>query len=147
MRTKAYVVATDGARATVEIEHASACEGCHKKENGGSCSVCTLMGGEHQRHRAVADNSLGARVGDTVIVESPTAKVLGYAFLVFVLPVLLAIAGYATASLISEKELIRLGGALIGFAGAFLGLRVYSAAIAKKRVDVVITEILPSEHS
>jgi positive regulator of sigma E activity len=146
MRTKAYVVELNGTRATVEIERASACEGCHKQAEGGSCSVCTLMGGENQRHRAVAENSLGARVGDTVYVESPTAKVLGYAFLVFVLPVLLAMIGYGIAAIVSEKDPIRLLGALIGFAGAFVGLRIYSATIAKKRVDVVITEILTSEQ-
>ncbi len=146
MRTKARVVQLDGTRATVEIQRASACDGCHKKEDGGTCSVCTLMGGENPCHRAVAENRLGARVGDTVYVESPTSKVLGYAFLVFVFPVLSAILGYGIASLISVREPIRLLGALIGFAGAFIGLRIYSAAIANKRVDVVITEILSPEQ-
>ena len=34
----ATVIATDGQIATVEVERTSACEGCHKNEDGKGCS-------------------------------------------------------------------------------------------------------------
>ena len=74
MQTKATVISVDGLYATVEAERNSACDGCHKAEEGG-CSVCTLMGSDRKiATRAI--NEIGAKVGDRVVIESHDGRML-----------------------------------------------------------------------
>ena len=147
MKTKAVVIETNGFLATVEAERASACEGCHKKEGEHGCSVCSLVGGE-RKFRATADNQIGARVGDTVFVESPTSRVMLYAALVFLCPLLAAFAGWWIARLFIEQTYFLLIGAGSAFVVSFFVLHVYSNFLRKKQPDVVITEICaPSDKS
>lgn len=146
MRTKATVKELRGELAIVEAERASACEGCHKKAEGeNGCAVCSLVGGE-RKFTATADNRIGARIGDVVFVESATARVMLYAAMVFLLPILLAFAGFGVAAFFTPSTGLRLVGALIGLALCFLGLRIYSARLQRERPDVVITEILSRQE-
>ena len=140
MKTKAKVIATDHEFAIVEAERTSACEGCHKAADGG-CSVCTLMGGD-RRISARAINRVGACVGDTVSIESRTGRVIGYAVLVFLLPLLMALVGYGMTALLTDAIRWRAVGALVGLFCTFAGLFLYSRAVQKKRCDIEITEIL-----
>ena len=88
MRTKATVVEIiNETVAVVSVERRSACDGCHKAEGDKGCSICTLLGGKHET-RARARNTAGAMEGDTVALESRTSRILGYAALVFLLPVI-----------------------------------------------------------
>ncbi len=145
MKTKATVKALLGDVAVVEAERASACEGCHKKTDGEhGCAVCSLVGGE-RKFTATAENRIGAQVGDTVLIESETSRVMLYAAMVFLLPILVAFCGFGVASLFTDQTGFQLIGALVGFLLCFLGLRIYSSRLQKKRPDAVITEILPRE--
>ncbi len=141
MKSKATVISVNGTRAVVEVERASACEGCHKNADGHGCSVCTLMGGD-RRFRATASNSLGAATGDTVLVETATGRVLWYAVLVFLLPLALAALGWGLAALLHATPTAQALAALGGFVLCFAGLFVYSKLLAKKRPDVEIVEIV-----
>ena len=142
MRNEAKVVAVNGNRATVEVKRLSACEGCHKKVDGEQgCSVCTLMGGDGIIC-AEAENTIGAQVGDRVVIESGTGRMLWYAALVFLLPIVLALAAYGVAAQLTEQAAWQLGAAAIAFVGTFAGLFVYSKRVQKKRCDAEIVEIL-----
>lgn len=141
MKTKAIVIETNGKTATVEAERASACEGCHKKNGEQGCSVCSLVGGE-RKFRATADNRLGAKVGDAVYVESATSRVLFYAALVFICPLVLAFLGFCVARIFTAETPFLLLGAGSGFVLAFVGLHIYSGVLRKKQPDAVITEIV-----
>ncbi len=141
MKTEATVVAVSGARATVETQRLSACEGCHKATEGEDCSVCTLMGG-NRALRAEAENPIGAREGDRVVIESRTSRMLWYAALVFLCPIVLAILAYVLASALSMTSLWQTLFPLFAFVGTFLGIFVYSKSVQKKRCDIVITEIV-----
>ena len=141
MKTTATVVEINGRNATVETERTSACEGCHKKEAGENCTVCSLMGGE-RRIRSIAENRAGAKVGDTVCVETATSRVLFYAALVFILPILFAVAGWFLVAAITKSAGWRIAGAVAGFFLTFLGLRVYSGIVGRRRADTVITGII-----
>ncbi len=145
MRTEAYVIKVEGQRATVEVERTSACEGCHKSEDGKGCSVCSMLGGE-RRLAADAVNKVGAEVGDRVVIESPTGRMLWYAALVFLLPLVVALLAYGVAALLTESMAWQIGGALIGFLGTFLIIFAYSEIVRKKRLDIEITEIV-KKHS
>ncbi len=144
MKTQAKVISLCGMRAVVETSRRSACEGCHKNADGESCSVCTLMGGE-RRFTSVADNLIGAEVGDLVMIESDTRRVLFYAILVFLLPLIAAALGYGIGVLCSLSVGFCALCAAIGFCLCFAGLFGYSKAIADKRCDVVIVEIIKSD--
>lgn len=142
MESIGRVVETREGLVTVEVKRTSACEGCHKRADGG-CSVCTLMGGESSRTaRTVAENPLGAEVGDTVKVESPTGKVLGLAAAVFLLPPILAAIGFAAACAITERLAWQVVGAAAGFALCFAGLRICSQVMEKRRPMATVTAIL-----
>ena len=95
--------------------------------------------------RSVAENRVSAKVGDRVIVETETSRVLFYAALVFVLPILLAVGGWFFAGIFSKNMLWHGVGAAVGFALTFVGLRIYSAILGKRRCDAVITAIVPAE--
>lgn len=140
MRTLAIVKEVHGTRAVVETERLSACEGCHKKEDGGSCSVCSLMGA-NRKLSATAENSLGAEPGDVVEVETAASRVLFYALLVFVLPIAVTLAAYGVSTLFTDRAAWQIACALIGFFGTFFCLFGYSAWVRKKRCDVVIIKI------
>lgn len=145
METKATVISTEGKFAMVETKRKSACDGCHKQKEGTSCAMCTLMGDKADL-RTRANNSIGARVGDEVVIESPSGRVLAYGALVFLMPLLLGLFVYFMCALVSSSEPIRLCGALLAFGGAYVFLWLYSRRVIARRCDVTITRIL-SAHA
>lgn len=140
MQTKAVVVATNGIFATVEAERKSACDGCHKAEEGG-CSVCSLMGGD-PKIATKALNPLGAEPGDIVTIESKTTKMLWYGLLVFILPILIALLVWGISSQFTANTAIQTVAAFSGFALSLAGVALYSKKVLACRCDVEITEIL-----
>ncbi len=141
MMSEGRVVKTDGRYAVVATERRAACEGCHKRGEDGTCSVCTLLGGE-TRLDTRAVNRAGANVGDTVELESSTGRMLGYAALVFILPCVIAIAVYAVLCRFTSSELYRSLGAVGGFAAGLAGAALYSKFGVGDRADVVITRVI-----
>ena len=140
MRTKATVISVNGKNATVEAVRASACDGCHKTREGGSCSVCSLMGAK-KKFTASAANPIGASVGDIVEIETETGRVLQYAGLVFLLPIILAVLGYGIASVFTDRIAVLACSAVLGFVATFAFLFVYSRWIHDHRTDVKIVAI------
>lgn len=101
--------------AKVKVRRASACASAH---NCGSCDHCSMM--ENAPEIVVsAVNSCGARVGDTVTVESSTAGVLGAAALLYLSPIILFFVGYFIGQAIGCQES---GSILFGGGGFLLGL-------------------------
>lgn len=141
MITLAKVVSTDSKYAIVEAARKSACEGCHKNADGKSCSVCSLLGGE-RLIRAKAKNTVNANVGDTVEISSSSGKMLIYAFLVFILPLITAIVAYFIASETSFTEGIRLLFAAAGFLAVLFADMIISKVIDKKCCDIEIVKII-----
>lgn len=109
MQRKATVqsVLPDG-RAELAVQRESACSGdCHH------CGGCGTVG---QTLHLTAQNPVGAEKGDIVYITSKSAVVLWAAALVYLLPLLLFLAGYLLS--------MRLGAwaAAIGAAGFLAGL-------------------------
>ena len=144
MKTYATVIAVDGKIATVETQRTSACEGCHKATEEGGCSVCSLMGG-NRSIATRADNSLGATVGDRVAIESSTGRMLWYAVLVFLLPLLVGALLYGAVAWRFGNTPWCLAGFGVGFLGTFGAVCAYSEIVRKKRCDVRIIEIIKQE--
>ncbi|MBQ8441301.1 MAG: SoxR reducing system RseC family protein [Clostridia bacterium] len=142
MKTKAKVISLDGDFALVETERMSACEGCHKAEEGKGCSVCSLMGASDRKLQAKANNRVGARVGDAVWIESATSRMMLYAVMVFLLPLVMAGVGLLIAFAVTESTLWHAAGAGIGFVLSFLFVFVYSRMVGKTRCDIDIVGVV-----
>ena len=145
MRTRAKVVATVGEYATVLCDRKSACEGCHKQTQG-ECSVCSLMASGHTMQTR-AYNAVGAKVGDTVEIETASSRVLGYAALVFLLPVVMVILGYVLAGYVTDVDAWRFATAILLAALTFGGVRIYSEHVRKKQVDVTVVAVVEPQSS
>ena len=80
----------DGQKAEIMVRRPSAC--------GHDCASCGGCGPNSiTQVIAVADNEAGARVGDTVRLESGSGRVLGLAALLYLVPLLLLFVGYFLA--------------------------------------------------
>ena len=145
MRQIGFVKATGDGFATVEVSRQSACEGCHANADG-NCATCITLGNA-KKATAKAVNDLGAAVGDRVVVETPSATVILYAAVVFLLPLCFGIGGYFLASLFTEREAIRYLAVLAGFVIAFLLDYFVFNKRASLRTDVRIIEILQKGSS
>ena len=88
--------------AIVMIERSSSC--------GESCASCGLCPGQKAEVKAL--NEAGANVSDTVIISMADKKVLGAAFLVYIVPLIALIAGYFIGDAIFHKEALAI---LTGF--------------------------------
>lgn len=88
MRTEGIVKKLDGDFAVVSVIRRDSC--------GGNCSSCG--GCEKKEAVTYAENRINAGVGDRVRIESDSKRVLGVAFLLYILPVIVFIAVYAVMS-------------------------------------------------
>ena len=85
MKQVGIVVENFDDNAKVQFKRASAC--------GENCAMCG--GCEKLNSFVVAKNKISAEVGDTVILETDTKRVLLAAFFVYILPLILGICGFA----------------------------------------------------
>lgn len=120
--------------ARVEITRSSAC--------GDNCASCGLCPGRSAT--VEAENRQGAITGDTVIIDMADKKVLGAAFLVYIVPLIALIAGYFAANAVFGSEAL---GIIFGFALMLLTFALLM--LADKRIKHCytphITQIVCSE--
>ena len=126
--------------AEIEVRRVSAC-GHDCSQCGGGCAELTRTGPVV----VLARNPLKAQPGDTVVVESSTRSILGFAAVVYLLPLVLFLAGYLAASSLGA------GGGLSAGAGGLCFLLAVGAAIlvdrrvgAGRREMFSIVRILPN---
>ncbi len=121
--------------ALIEVTRKSACSG--------DCGTCHGCAHPEERVQAMARNAAAAAAGDRVTVESDTGAVLARASLLYILPVVLMLAGALLPSS-SEGQSI-----LYSAAGLLAGLLVCAAASRKSRklqnLTFTITEVLPPD--
>ena len=81
--------------AEVAVARSTACGG-----NCGSCESCIFQ----SELRTEAKNTIGARPGQKVVIESKSSAVFSAAALVYVMPLLLFLLGYAAAAALGAAE-------------------------------------------
>ncbi len=96
MRQKALVMETSGNIAKIKVFRSTMCEGCSKHGEGKSCACGELLGANRVMI-SEASNEIGAKAGEAVEIETSTSVVLGYAALVFILPIAAFFLLYAAA--------------------------------------------------
>lgn len=110
----------DGMAEVIRIRE-SACSGdCHK------CSGC---GATQQTMLFTAQNLIGAKPGDSVVVASDTATVLKGAALLYVLPLVTFLAGYILGENLWGRGILV---SIIGFVLGMLPIKLYDRHLAKK---------------
>ena len=111
----------DGTATVIHVRE-SACSGdCHK------CSGC---GAAKEAILVEARNSIGAKAGDLVIIESETGPVLKAAAVMYLLPMVLFFAGYALGAALWQQG--GLAGGLAFLASIGLAI-VYDRKVVKQQ--------------
>lgn len=126
--------------AQIEVHRVSAC-GHDCSKCGGGCAELTRTGPV----TVLARNPVGAQIGDRVVVESATKAILGFAAVVYLLPLVLFFAGYLLAHALGAGE----GAAIAAGGGCFalsLAIAVYADRKAAKhsRELFSIVSVLPA---
>lgn len=132
MKQKVMVLSTSGNMARVSYHRPTACHGDCSKCAGGCGSMAAK-----EEIIVSAENLVGARTGDSVYIEGETKKVAWAIVLVYVIPVVLFLAGYFLGQQWGH-------GNLIGVLGFFLGLAlaVLESRRQKKRGQEIRYQIV-----
>ena len=132
MKQKVMVLSTSGNMARVSYRRPTACHGDCGKCAGGCGSMAAK-----EEIIVSAENLIGARTGDSVYIEGETKKVAWAIMLVYVIPVVLFLAGYFLGQQWGH-------GNLIGVLGFFLGLAlaVLESRRQKKRGQEIQYQIV-----
>ena len=112
--------------AELSVQRQSAC--------GGNCSGCGGCSSGKNVITVIADNPISAEKGQMVLVETKTSEIIRYAFLVYIIPVILLIVGYFSASFLSLSEPLCI---LIGFVFLCAGTVILHVFQKKKGIDAV----------
>jgi sigma-E factor negative regulatory protein RseC len=116
--SEAIVTRVDGQHVWLDVARASSCGSC---ERAGSCGTDSRR--ETQRRRV--PNTVGARVGDTVVLGVPDGAVLKAVLWSYLVPLVLTIVGAASGlalggeggAVIGAVAGLAAGGFILGFAG------------------------------
>ena len=81
--------------AEVVVTRSTACGG-----NCGSCEACMFQ----SELKVVAKNMIQARPGQTVVIESRNSKLFSAAIMVYIMPLLFFLLGFAVANLLGASE-------------------------------------------
>ncbi len=132
MKQKVMVLSTSGNMARVSYRRPTACHGDCSKCAGGCGSMAAK-----EEIIVSAENLIGAKTGDSVYIEGETKKVAWAVVLVYVIPVVLFLAGYFLGQQWGY-------GNLIGVLGFFLGLAlaVLESRRQKKRGQEIRYQIV-----
>ncbi len=136
MTQRGIVTQINGTQITVLVARQSMC--------GENCASCKggCMPSTQQVH-AVNQTGEALFVGDSVLLETETGKVLGASAAVYLVPLVCLFASYYIAQSFTESELVC---ALLAVAALFIslfGMRLLDRAVHKNRTLLVqITEIL-----
>ncbi len=132
MKQKVMVLSTSGNMARVSYRRPTACHGDCSKCAGGCGSMAAK-----EEIIVSAENLIGAKTGDSVYIEGETKKVAWAIVLVYVIPVVLFLAGYFLGQQWGY-------GNLIGVLGFFLGLAlaVLESRRQKKRGQEIRYQIV-----
>lgn len=118
--------------AEVAVTRASAC--------GSSCSSCeTCMYANGVK--AAAKNLVSAKPGQKVVIETKSSVVFGAAMLVYVMPLILFIIGYAIAYSLGASEGLCVGISFLTLLVSGAVLITYQRKRKNKKIDYNIVEI------
>ena len=113
-----------GGYAEISVPRKSAC--------GHDCEECAGCGMTGAAIRARAKNDPGAAVGQKVVVESSTQKMLRIVVLVYAIPVVLFLLGFLGAFALTDKVALQYAAAVAGFVVGIIIAIAYDRRIRGK---------------
>jgi len=130
MTQEAVVISTfpETNMAEVSVLRGTACGG-----NCGNCEACVYQ----NELRTPAKNSINAQRGAHVIIESRSLDVYKAEFVVYIIPIILLIAGYLLASLFGAAEAVCVISAFV-----FLGIGALIVVLTQKNKKGISFEIV-----
>ena len=134
MQGEGFVIYSSGKLATVRICRTSAC--------GHDCGECRLCSSPDTHAEVI--NTIGAKAGDRVLIGADSGKVLIWAFLLYIMPVLGAFAVYAVSSAITSQIAMQACSVIIYLAVWFVLIRYVSKSKIQKSC---ILEVLHHEEN
>ena len=120
----------DDRHAEISVPRKSAC--------GHDCEECAGCGVSGASVYTKADNPIGARPGQKVVVESSTRKMMGIVVFVYLIPVVLFLVGYLIPALLHAGVGVQYSAAVLGFA-AGIALAVFYDRRLRKRGGLSFT--------
>lgn len=120
----------DPNHAEISVPRKSAC--------GHDCEECAGCGVTGAAVHARAINTIGARPGQKVVVESSTQKMLGIVALVYLIPVVLFMLGYLVMVFLKASVSVQYFAAVAGFAIGIVLAIVYDRRL-RARGGLVFT--------
>ena len=103
--------------------------------NCGNCESCIFQ----SELKTLAKNSIDARPGQKVIIESKSSRIYKAAMLVYILPMILMVLGYALGAALSTGEGL---GIALGFAGLIAGAALIVLSERRKNKEPITFEIV-----
>ncbi len=137
MRQLARVTKVHGNTATVSSGRRSMCEGCEKSGGCGHCGLSGIIASDRTM-TAEAQNPVGAKPGELVEIESDSGRVLGYAALVFLLPIAVCAFFWLLGSRLFGEGIPGVIAAAVGFVLTFAGIALFDRSLGKKTPRIVI---------
>ncbi len=116
MTGKGTVVSTKNGMATVRVRKSSAC--------GHDCGECNLCSNPEITIDIL--NPIGAKIGDTVIIGTPSHNVLKWAFVLYILPILGAMICLSILSAFDMSFWVSVGAVVLWTCLWFVYARSYS---------------------
>ena len=117
----AIVTARQGDEATLEVERRTACGLCGQKRGCGNATWGKLLG--HNSHHFIAQNTLNAQVGDSVVVGIEENAVLNTTFFLYGVPLLGLIIGTVVANAMFANQFYVMTGAALGLFVSFMWVK------------------------
>ena len=105
---------------------------------GSNCGNCESFIFQSEL-KTLAKNSINARPGQKVIIESKSSRIYKAAMLVYILPMLLMVLGYALGAALSTGEGL---GIALGFAGLIAGAALIVLSERRKNKEPITFEII-----
>ena len=123
-----------GGMAEVAVKRTTACGG-----NCRSCESCVFQ----NELKTPAVNRIDAKPGQKVLIESQTSRIFKAAFLVYVFPLVLFLAGYLVTSALSLGESAEIIGSFVGLIlGAVIVVLSQRRIREKDKITFEIVEYL-----
>lgn len=109
--------------AEVLVERGTACGDC------ASCEVCRYA----NEIRTYAKNTIGAEAGQRVVIESKSSVIIGAAFILYIIPLIVLIGAYLIAARTGAQELQCIAASFAAFFVCVLAVTLYQRNQAKKK--------------
>lgn len=109
--------------AEVAVTRGTACG-----SNCGNCESCVFQ----SELKAFAKNTVNAKPGEKVIIESLSSRIFGATFIVYIVPIIMLLIGYAVAAALSLTEGMSILLSFAFFALAVALVVIYQRSSKKK---------------